>query len=636
MAYLENKLNEFDSYSYNISLHMVRPELLFRGKDALGPEQSVEIINNVKFSNYNISRVTQHFVVGPGLVRASFGNKFTLVIQEQSGCTLLDTIKRKSSALGIISHIQAKYILVVEFIGRMPSGRGKKFDQTFYYPVSIVQFEFKVTDGGTTYTVDAIENSTTAYSYLANVIKDQITIVAETVGEFVSKFQDAANTAALRVWELNPTALYVDDFEFIFDEETETDDWAKWRFQQLDEDNTGGGFNIIGPVGGPNALQVTINNGSNITDLFGMVLQLTKEYKEIVRSDDASRSKMSPSDNTGDKLLDAFPVFHKIIADVKYKQYDILRGEYAKTIVYKLKKFINTDEIVDPIAYMKSITNEAVQKKRVRAMREGNLLGKRYDYIFTGKNTEVIDLDLTFNYAYYYTVPHGGGLLGDADIFTPNRVKDFQNALENIKKKKTKLKEDARMRQPDGQTSNAEALRNLIPSYTADVDRDIALLKTEYGLTDVDIAHQIRFATDVIPDDDTATSDNDRKSGAFKFGALKANIENTSDLIKIELAIRGDPYWMGMPTSFVKPTRNTADLADYELGTQNFFLHVMLPAQDPMNKNSSRPNADYQISGVYSVISVINEFNNGLFTQYLSAVRDLGTNTKTAIAALDK
>jgi hypothetical protein len=629
---------------------MVRQSDLHLLDKALTDDSSVEIINNATGTNFNLSNTTQIFTIGNGKVRAAYGNKFTLTIQEQSGCTLLSVIRAAADKLGIGSHIHARYIMVVEFNGRMRDGKIKKYSQKFYYPLSIVQFDFKVTDGGTTYNVDAIENSTNAYSYLSNVIKDQITIEAQTVGEFVDKFETAVNDAAYRIWETNPSAIYIDKFEFSFDEDTEA--WRSWRFQQLDETNATGGFNIVGTGNGNDALQININNGSNITDLIGTVLQLTAEYKNVIRSDTGKSFKETPSDDSTESLS-AFPVFYKMIANVEYGEFDILRGEYSKIIKYKLKKFIITDEIVDSMAYSRSIGDDSIQKARISNMRKLKLLRKRYDYIFTGRNTEVLDLDLTFNNAYYYLVPHGGGLLGDADSQTPQNYNDVQNVIERIVSKKEAISKLMRDRQAlvSKRTNTASEKPDRIEYEISEINRilngkldtfrdtiqtDIDVLKEEYGLTSEGISHQIRFATDVLNDADTVGSDNDRKGGAYKFGALKANTENVADLINIELSIKGDPYWLGLPNSLASSANRDIDaLADYEVGSQNFFLKVNLPTNNEDSRGSKKPQLDYQISGIYAVVTVINVFSDGQFIQYLEAVRDLGTNIAKVADVLD-
>mgnify|MGYP003645607195 CR=1 FL=1 len=178
MTYLPNALNVYDTYTYNLKLYMIRPT------DTPNMELNIStggrstlIIDNAGIANYNINNLEQQYVVGHNRVRNTFVNRFTIQVAEANGVTLLDTIRRSAAAMGIIDHKQAVYILVIEFNGRKSDGKASKHPQVFYYPIKITDFQFKVDEGGTNYNITAIENSTAAYNYLNNVIKNQVNLL---------------------------------------------------------------------------------------------------------------------------------------------------------------------------------------------------------------------------------------------------------------------------------------------------------------------------------------------------------------------------------------------------------------------------------------------------------------------------
>jgi hypothetical protein len=121
------------------------------------------------------------------------------------------------------------------------------------------------------------------------------------------------------------------------------------------------------------------------------------------------------------------------------------------------------------------------------------------------------------------------------------------------------------------------------------------------GMSESDIAMTLRFAQDVISDGDVAGSDNDNTGGHLKFGALITNIENQADLMSIELGIRGDPYWLGKPNSFYDTAlRNGNNLADFEKGSNGFYLKCALPYPYEDANGRRKPNVEYEISGFYT------------------------------------
>jgi hypothetical protein len=168
-----------------------------------------------------------------------------------------------------------------------------------------------------------------------------------------------------------------------------------------------------------------------------------------------------------------------------------------------------------------------------------------------------------------------------------------------------------------------------IINFDATLNVNLQVLQDTYNLNGDSIDHPVRFATDVISDQDVLTSDNDRIGGALQFGAVKVNLENASDLVELEIGIRGDPYWMGRPNSLVNQQRSDINLVDYEAGSHSFFLHVNLPNANEDDAGRRKPQPDYQISGLYNVRTVINRFQGGMFTQHLGAIRDLATNVST-------
>jgi hypothetical protein len=180
-------------------------------------------------------------------------------------------------------------------------------------------------------------------------------------------------------------------------------------------------------------------------------------------------------------------------------------------------------------------------------------------------------------------------------------------------------------------------LNQRIYDFDIATQSEVDILRNTYNLNPNEITHQIRFATDIVNDADVTGSDNDRKGGVAIFGTVKANIENAANLVKIELNIRGDPYWMGMPNSFYyNYNEGIVNLANYEKGSLSFFLKANLPTSDEDAFGRRPPRADYIISGIYTVVSVINSFKNGMFVQYLSANRDLITNMASVIEIVDK
>lgn len=639
MTYLENTLNQYDTYTYDISLHMVHPSQLSQRDGAIG--SGILIAKNSVESRYNISTVEQTYSVGHGLVREALGSMFQITIQELNGVTLLTKIKESSLQLSIPSHLHAGYIISIEFNGRTSDGVARKHPQRFYFPVIFRHMTFKVTEGGTVYNIEAIESGQIGYQYSAVVIRDQITIVARTVGEFFDQFEEKFSDSMLNAWAANPAmGFLMDTYRFEFDPSTE--DWRRWRFQALDEAFESDGANFIGSVQeGDPALQVIINNGSNFTAIVGQVLALTREYKNIV-SHDGGYFRNEPHEQTN-RQLSSFPVFFKIITNVEFGEFDPGRNEYQRNIIYKLKAYVVPQEILDINAYQTTITDPGAQATRYQNLISGGFLRKRYDYYYTGRNTEVLEFDMQFNNAYYYAMPYGDGYFGDPDVLSPQFIQDNPEVIgrfEQLRQSRQNLANAARnanilSNQPAASFDGGlfSALRGIsntqLQNFRTEMNDYQNFLQTNFNYSPAQINHQVRFVLDAIGDQDTSSSDNDRRSGMLKFGAVKMNLESAADLVQIELGVRGDPYWLGVPNSLYNAQQDVDNLADYEAGTRFFFLNVNFPISDEDAAGQRPPQPDYQLTSLYAVNAVINRFDNGQFVQYLRASIDNVTNVNT-------
>lgn len=659
--YSPNVLNQYDTYSYNIELHQVHP----RDLNKFGLARTEVIAKQGAISRYNIDSVEQVFTVGYGQVRQGFANQFNIDISEANGVTLFERIIDASQRLGIENHLQAKYFIKILFLGRDEQGRPKQVTSPFFYPVTFVNITTNVTAGGAQYTIKAVENSTTAFTYLTSVLKSQVVIEAGTLGEFIEKLTSRLNDTVKLQLQYNKNAIFADEYTIEFDDEIS--DWKQWKIQQTDEDAFVGN-NRVG-----DKMQFVIPENSSMMDIISVGLQTTEEFKQI-QLDDGTVARQSGSDGDVSSTLDKFKVFFKVIPNIEYTEYDFLQKDYAKKITYRIKKHIMPDEITESAEYEQSITNKQIQSSRIRNLVSAGLLQKRYDYYFTGRNTEVENFDIKLDTTYYLVSPVGGGNTGDPNTVQSLNYEDTDNILETISEIK-KSTVNLRDQETSIQTEIDDLKNRNVPSYAfqqqtielnrtreqiAARDSQLSSLIQTYRIQNSSIrsrgltANPISgtgttgtnnqefvsaapsFKLDSVPAGYTYAPENSRNGGNMQFGAVRANLESSADLIEIELKLRGDPYWLGKPNSFYTRLNNGDDVlvADYEKGGIMFYLNVNLPTDE--NAAGQRiPMVERSISGTYRVVNVIASYQGGKFVQYIKAVRDLATNTPTAKSALD-
>jgi len=662
--YLPNNLNNFDIYTYNIQLHQVNPGDVKLLETAITDGRTVLIADNSQESRYNISNMEQVFSLGQSLVRSTYAHNFTIEILEPNGATFLNNLVASAlTNLNCFNANTARYFLVIEFIGRSPNGASVRYPTKFLYPIFIKNIEMQVTGDGSRYSITAVSESTAAYQYLEHTVKGSITVEARTVGEFVSEFLRKFNIMMLRESNLNPNQAEPDIYELTFDEETGTNQWLNWPIQQADE-----GLRTLGPSAIGDKIHFNIPNGSTITEILGIVLQSTAEYKNIQTHTNGTMKQRPGESAQAD--LNELPVFHKVITNIEYTRFDPLRKDWSKIVRFKVKKHIVADVVMDAAQYDRGITDNNIQNRRISAIFDEGLLRKKYDYIFTGLNTEVLNFDIKFNRAYYVMSVINKGSTGDPNTVASTAgqnqqtsegslaaITEVANRLFALTEERSRLVRDnnniepssgdaaERLEQIDQELSDLRQQQdeNLIAfnerrGTRLENPRSFDSLSGDFIDTESaqnEIVQSLRFAGDVVDDSDVYGPESDLEGGTIQFGTIKANLENTSDLMTIEINIKGDPYWLGMPNSFERKTNSEAneELADYELGGPMFFLNMHLPIDE--NEAGRRvPRNDYRISGLYRVLNVISNFEGGKFTMYLKARRDTLTNTPTVLNRL--
>ena len=149
---------------------------------------------------------------------------------------------------------------------------------------------------------------------------------------------------------------------------------------------------------------ITFNSGSSILDCFNTLIinsnyittQINAYYrqldkiKELVKSlnfNPATDTIIPAELQTEINVLNNTPLhWFKIIPSIQIDEYDSIRGINAKTITYNIVSYKVYNARSISISNGNPITDNRVVKE--------------YDYIFTGKNTEILSFDLNFNNAF--------------------------------------------------------------------------------------------------------------------------------------------------------------------------------------------------------------------------------------------
>lgn len=238
---------------------------------------------------------------------------------------------------------------------------------------------------------------------------------------------------------------------------------------------------------------------------------------------------------------------------------------------------------------------------------------KRYDYIYTSKNIDVIDFQIQFNNSFYTALAADGGQNNKG-----KQMRDSQ-AADSTPKSKVKV--------VNGKISNIR-----IDSEGKEYDATDEYSKGKHGNAKVgDSASGV-----VVRYDQTNISANQGGANQDDPGTVAARqfhkaVNSLGDMVSVTMKILGDPFYLGdsgMGNYTAKATNNPAVNSDGAINYQKGEVYILLYFYNPVDINYKTGYYDFpsgkvipQFCGLYRVGRVESTFDKGYFTQQLDLLR---------------
>lgn len=270
---------------------------------------------------------------------------------------------------------------------------------------------------------------------------------------------------------------------------------------------------------------------------------------------------------------------------IEFLEFDVKTGEHATKTTYRvIPYYVHESVFMNPNATPPGYP-EIEQK-----------ISKAYNYIYTGQNTDIIKFDVQINNLFYV------GMRPTAE----SRSKDVVNNDAAGTAERTQEGVDTGVgNSPAAQLSNIGRPRSFY---------DPSLIKDHYS------------------GGNSEQSIEDQVAKNFHNAFIKGT---SSDLVKVDLEILGDPYWLidhGIANHFASTVEPTDQITsegsmNYTNGTVYIYIRFKTPSDvddvGGLYKYASTV-TDSPFSGIYRVIRCENSFSGGVFTQKLECLRMIG------------
>ena len=718
LAFTPNILDYYDSYTYHWKLFIV-PTASANSGNVL--DTSIQtIIAESGVTDITIDKVEINSIATPS-IECGTGTATTLKFEivEPSGAGLIDQIYYQSIAMGIGSWLVTPYYIQLQFRGRDPdtensivsggvSGIGAL---NWVWPIKLTNSKINVTQVGTRYEFEAI-----FYNEVAQT-NSSFSLLNQTTLKQLTNFGSAM--AALQ------TKLNQDCYEKLIDNYSIPDSYTIVVENSLatiplmtanSKQSTARGSDYVDF----SKKTASFTAGTSIDSIVNSLLGSTDYFQESIQGSNAPAA--NPNSNTAEHQQ--MKKLWRIVTETRPIAFDALRQDNA--LAYTIYIFKYDIGVLDADSTQSSSTNVA-QQKRVQEYMSKKILRKRYNYLFTGLNDQIKNLDLNLNYSFAAAVSRFGGVYSDSATSSigvnqqnnqANEAKAGQilrDALDKINNPQpgdnvNNTIANAQQAIADAKVSEATALRyNTLLQYstnqsalTADlqstnqfssgglsgsgrigpydakgnyIGQQAGSLATavtsssgnlsfisNVNINSPEAQNAVKIANAVstgklrpvpykeaIQENNFNGFDNSSDAGRARTSSMFATALYSgldASLMKIKLTIKGDPYWIfprntssgSNPLNYLsipgvdqqeaiqslKTAQAYSESSVNLYGTDNFIIiRMRTPRIYNDTTGSTDPYTDVDtFSGVYKVITILNKFANGVFTQEIDAILD--------------
>ena len=512
---------------------------------------------------------------------------FTLEIYEPYSMGLfLQSLQVAALNAGYINYLNnAPYLIQIDFVGFDESGNSYVVKNlTRQFGVTLIGIDFDVDEGGSRYKMELSPHNHKGFTTIINSVWTDIRIQGGTIKELLSTGENSLSVALTKESKrmaANAQQALADTFVVTFPtlDGKSTSDNAIASTSMAFDMTRGGNYTfgkeseIIAPDGRVRASEITIDPKSRALQ-FGQGQTIVDIITEVILASEYGKKAIQKIDGKG--LIDWF----KINVKIQLKEYDVSRGDYQKTVIYEVYPYkVHSSIFLKPNAAGTGYSE--LQK----------IIAKKYNYIYTGANNDLLKFNLRFETTFYNAISPG--------------------------LKEEKASTDA--------SQQAAADSNQVKVATLPSARQL-LSKTATP----------RFAKDgSVAAYKPGGANNDDVAAAVARDFQNAVLNSNADLISVDFEILGDPYYLvdsGVgnyygPPSTDNPSVNIDGAMTYE--TNQVYVYVSF--QTPLDIDEASGLYDFKdakespFSGIYMVTEVETEIGkDAVFKQTIKAVRMKG------------
>lgn len=547
--------------------------------------------------------------------------RFT-VVEPYSINGLIEALHVSAVAAGHLSYSVATFLLKMEFVGYPDTDTdlGPSMpvpNSTRYFTFIFTGIEVNITEKGTTYKCTAVPNNEKGFGN-ANSLKEPVSMVGNTVKSILDSLMESVSkqvvlsdntrtgktnarhdTYAVKFPQLNTSASdsTVDNEiaqSTVADLLTENQLYHMVDQQNAPEPPTAAQKRADPEIGKytPISTQVQFANGASILECIVSLIRDSNYVKQLLKTF-TSNNNSSAVDEFG--MVKYFLVKLEVLDS---QDIDPISRKPYKAYTYVVTPFLIHYTMIPGY----STAQIDLAKITQRSIRD-------YNYIYTGKNVDIIDFKLNFNTLFFEAIPLAMAATSAPSLRNVAAAPATTNSVIN----------------PKTAEKNIELIQ--------ESSQPTASLQTGVASSDVHLNGTINSGQ--------TTEDPYRLLAKNMHDAV---INSRASMITGELNILGDPFFLvtgGIGNYRPKAdTENIGVVGDAEADFTGGVVLITIKFRNPIDINTFEKGGsvyfqtnDIAFSGIYMVTKVISTFDSGKFQQRLEIIRVPGQLNNTEPAA---
>jgi len=520
----------------------------------------------------------------------SFANKISFSVTEPYSMGLfLLTLQQGALQGGYENYREAAYLLVIEWAGyddnNVPSIDASL---TRYIPIRFIDVTMKVTPRGTEYECEAIPYNEIAVRDSITQISASITISGSNVNELLAAENSNNNSGARSLVSAlkgihsgqvsNGILQTTDEYVIIFPRDfTDTENSGN----EISRSVLFTGLEDNGTVPFPpndsvfdNVRKIYQNRRVTVTEKKNFAFPANTKIEDII-TDVVIRSDYIAKQLTeGARLADPNGMINWFRIEsqvIDIPRFNPRYGRQDRRYIYRVVPYrVHVNRFLPPNVAPAGYQNLVQEVQRI------------YDYVYSGKNTEILNINLDFKMGFYTAVP------ADASQNTSTNTSNFGVGIQNQERNSVNNGGNPRIQLQTGAAATNQLGAQPIPEFSRSSDN---------GKT-----RQIKL--------------------------LQAILQNPADLVNLEIEIMGDPYYLpssGMGNQLIPPQSFNL-MRDGSFNYQSGEVDILVRFRTPLDLDLDTGLYKFaqeidQLSGLFYILEVESKFNNNKFTQVIKLIR---------------